>query len=240
MNTPQTTSADAQRAAQTPGFRMVRSLGGIAMLSGLLVVLVYQWTKPFIDENQRIAIESAVFQVVPGATQRIDVVLGEAGMVAQGEGNGETVYAAFGKDGELRGLALATGAQGYQDIVSLLYGYDPACQCVRGIKILKMTETPGLGDKVAFDPAFLENFVALDARLNSAGDALANPIKAVKHGHKQHPWEVDAISGATISSVAVANAIQRSMQRMAPLIQSHLAALRAAATAPTNTGGQIR
>ncbi|MEZ5588078.1 MAG: FMN-binding protein [Sedimenticolaceae bacterium] len=216
-----------QAAPSTPGFRMIRTLGAIAMLSGLLVVLVFRWTEPIIAENQRIAIEKAVFQVIPGASRRVDVVLGAGGLSPAGNAaaDGETVYAAFDEQGELKGLALAAGAQGYQDVVKLLYGYDPACSCIRGIKILKMTETPGLGDKIAFDPGFLANFEALDATVNAAGDGLVNPIRAVKHGHKQFAWEVDAISGATISSVAVANALNRSMQRMAPLIQRHRDAL---------------
>ena len=216
-----------QAVPSTPGFRMIRTLGAIAMLFGLLVVLVFRWTDPIIAENQRIAIEKAVFQVVPGATQRVDVVLGADGMAlaTDAAGDGETVYAAFDEQGKLKGVALAAGAQGYQDVVKLLYGYDPACSCIRGIKILKMTETPGLGDKIAFDPGFLRNFEALSAVVNASGDGLTNPIKAVKHGHKQFAWEVDAISGATISSVAVANALNRSMQRMAPLIQRHRDAL---------------
>lgn len=216
-----------QVAPSTPGFRMIRTLGVIAMLSGLLVVLVFRWTEPIIAENQRIAIEKAVFQVVPGATQRVDVVLEADGiaLATDAAGDGETVYAAFDEQGKLKGVALAAGAQGYQDVVKLLYGYDPTCSCIRGIKILKMTETPGLGDKIAFDPGFLRNFEALSAVVNASGDGLTNPIKAVKHGHKQFAWEVDAISGATISSVAVANALNRSMQRMAPLIQRHRDAL---------------
>lgn len=216
-----------QAAPSTPGFRMIRTLGVIAMLSGLLVVLVFRWTEPIIAENQRIAIENAVFQVVPGATRRVDVVLGADGiaLATDAAGEGETVYAAFDEQGKLKGIALAAGAQGYQDVVKLLYGYDPACSCIRGIKILKMTETPGLGDKIAFDPGFLRNFEALSAVVNASGDGLTNPIEAVKHGHKQFAWEVDAISGATISSVAVANALNRSMQRMAPLIQRHRDAL---------------
>ena len=137
---------------------MIRTLGAIAMLSGLLVVLVFQYTKPIIAENQRIAIEKAVFKVVPGASRRVDVMLGENGVAVPGEdsGAGEKVYAAFDDQGKLKGVALASGAQGYQDIVKLLYGYDPECACIRGIKILKMTETPGLGDKIAFDPAVSE------------------------------------------------------------------------------------
>jgi len=219
MSEPQVAPA----APQTPGFRMVRTLGAIAMLSGLLVVLVFQYTKPMIAENQRIAIEKAVFKVVPGASRRVDIMLGENGVTVSGEDEDgvEKVYAAFDDRGNLKGVALMSGAQGYQDIVKLLYGYDPACACIRGVKILKMTETPGLGDKIAFDPVFLQNFDALDAGLNGAGDALAHPIVAVKAGKKQNAWEVDAISGATISSVAVAKALDRSMQRMAPLIQRY-------------------
>ena len=64
-------------------------------------------------------------------------------------------------------------------------------------------------------------FEALDAKLTDAGDALAHKIVAVKAGKKQSAWEVDAISGATISSVAVAKALDRSMQRVAPLIQRY-------------------
>ena len=221
-------------ANNTPGFRMVRTLGAIAMLSGLLVVLVFQYTKPIIAENQRVATEQAVFQVVPGASSRRDWILGADGLASGGgDIEGQTVYAAYDDRGALIGIALAAAAQGYQDIVKLLYGYDPDCQCVRGIKILKMTETPGLGDKIAFDPAFLNNFEALDARLNVAGDALANPIHAVKNGKKQHAWQVDAISGATISSVAVANAINRSLQHAAPLLQRDLTRLKTM----TTTGG---
>ena len=219
MNTEQTMGM----APRTPGFRMIRTLGAIAMLSGLLVVLVYQFTKPIIAENQRIAIEQAVFKVVPGATRRIDLVLSEQGVSLPGAAveNGVPIYVAFDDRGNLKGVAMAAGAQGYQDIVKLLYGYDLDCQCVRGIKILKMTETPGLGDKIAFDPAFLKNFDALDAKLDPSGKALANPIEAVKAGSKQNAWEVDAISGATISSVAVARALNNSMQHMAPLIQRY-------------------
>ena len=81
MSEPQVAPA----APQTPGFRMIRTLGAIAMLSGLLVVLVFQYTKPIIAENQRVAIEKAVFKVVPGASRRVDIMLGENGVTVPGE-----------------------------------------------------------------------------------------------------------------------------------------------------------
>jgi electron transport complex protein RnfG len=220
--------AGTMQAPAVSSFRMIRTLGLIAMFSGLTVVLVYQWTLPIIAENQRRAIERAVFEVVPGATQRVDFVVNDAGAFpAGGDATGEVVYAAYDDAGELKGIALEGGAQGYQDVIRLIYGYDPACACIRGIKILKMTETPGLGDKIATDPAFLANFDALDAKLDPTGAQLVHPITTVKAGTRANPWEIDAISGATVSSVAVGKALNASMQRMAPLIERHLDAIRA-------------
>lgn len=223
---PEGPVGENQEPPITPGFKMLFTLGGISMLAGLLVVLVVQYTAPLIAENQRIAIEKAIFQVVPGATSRKDFFL-DANGVKQGSpenANGERIYAGYDANGELKGIALKAEATGYQDVIRILYGYDPVCQCITGIRILKMAETPGLGDKIAFDPAFLSNFDALEAKLNAAGDALANAIHTVKHGNKTQPWQIDAISGATISSAAIGRMIDESGQRMFPLIQKNLPA----------------
>jgi electron transport complex protein RnfG len=214
-----------QLPPQTPSFAMLRTLGGVAMLAGFLVVMVFQWTKPIIDENKRIAIEKAVFRVVPGAASRKDYVLGADGLFKAEEAKsvqGEKIYAAYDAEGALKGIAMEAAATGYADVIRILYGYNPGCECVTGIKVLKMAETPGLGDKIAFDPEFLENFVALDGKLNAEKSGLANKIVAVKHGTKSEPWQVDSISGATISSVAIARMINQSGQKMFPLIMKHL------------------
>ncbi len=196
---------------------MIATLGTVAMLSGFLVVLVFQLTQPAIEENRRLAVERAVFQVVPGAVQRRDFVVTGSGIEPAGKGvTGTPIYAAYGADGKLKGIAAEGAAQGYADIIRLLYGYDPACECITGIRILKMTETPGLGDKIAKEPEFLANFDALEAKLNAAGDALRNAIVTVKSGTKSAPWQIDAISGATISSVAVGKAINHSAQALLP------------------------
>lgn len=217
-------NAPAQNLPMTPGFRMLRTLAAIAMMSGLVVVLVYQWTKPIIAENQRIATEKAVFQVVAGATTRKDFIVAPDGSLAPATSGvaGETIYAGYDDEGRLKGVALPAAAQGYQDVIRLLYGYDPACQCIRGIKVLKMTETPGLGDKIITDPTFRANFEALDARPASNGQGLANAIVTVKHGTKKNPWEIDAISGATVSSKAVGKALDASAQVLVPVVEKHL------------------
>lgn len=219
----------SQIQPRTPSLAMLRTLAGIAMLSGLLVVLVFQFTRPIIEENKRIAIEQAVSRVIPGVVSKKDYLLSPEGLFAAGAGEGKTgemIYAGYDADGKLKGIALETAATGYQDVIRILYGYNQDCQCVTGIKVLKMAETPGLGDKIAFDPEFLRNFKALDARLNAEKTGLENAIVTVKHGSKREQWEIDSISGATISSKAIGRMINDSGQRMFPLIIRHLDQLR--------------
>lgn len=207
---------------------MLRTLAGIATLSGLLVVLVYQYTKPMIAENERRLTEQAVFEVLPGATSKTDFTVTEQGLVPATPGDsGIRLYAGQLPSGELRGVAFPASARGYQDVILFLFGYDPACECIVGSKVLRSTETPGLGDKIDRDPDFLENFVALDARLNTDGTALANAIQLVRQGTKVSPWEIDGISGSTISASAMARAVNDAAQRLVPLIQRDLAVLSA-------------
>ncbi len=203
------------------------------MLSGFLVVLVYQATLPAIQENQRRAIERAVFQVVPGATSRRDFIMGTDRLYSPGEegAQGTRVYAGYDNQSELQGMAMEAAAQGYQDVIKILFGYSPECECITGIHVLKMTETPGLGDKIAFDPEFLANFERLDARLRGDQAVLANAIVTVKHGRKAQPWQIDAISGATVSSNAIGKMLNQAAQENLPRLIPFIAEFRLAGVA---------
>jgi len=198
---------------------LIRTLGGVAALSGLLIVLVVEWTAPIIEQNRKEAIARAIFQVVPGATSNQPYMLTDTLTLDDGSvTEGERIYAAYDDNNQLKGIALATEGQGYQDVIQVLYGYNPACQCVTGMKVLKHAETPGLGDLILKDPPFLANFDALDVSLNPAGDGIANPVNAVKHGTKQNPWEIDSISGATVSSVAIGKMIRLHTAKILPTL----------------------
>lgn len=214
-----------QAPVQPPSsVNMIMALGSIALISGVLVVLVFQTTMPLINENKRIAIEKAVFLVIPGTHSRRDYVITEQGNLLPSDGRpaGLIVHAGYDQQESFVGIAAEAAAPGYQDIIRILFGYKPECQCITGIKVLKMTETPGLGDKIAKDSAFLNNFQALDARLNEAGNGLLHKITTVKHGKKTEPWQIDAISGATISSNAIGKMLNESSQYIIPLVQAHL------------------
>jgi electron transport complex protein RnfG len=202
---------------------MIIVLGGITMLSGRLLASVYQVSKPYVEENQRVATQAGIFKVLHGAVSEKEFVINDAGLFAAGAGKeGTTIYAGYDRDNKLVGIAARSAARGYADDVQLLYGYYPDCQCIRAFNVLKSSETPGLGDKITTNAAFLKNFDALDAKVNDKGDALANEIVTVKHGTKKNEWEIDAISGATITSRAVGKAINISAKKLVPLLQRFL------------------
>ena len=116
------------------------------------------------------------------------------------------------------GLALEANGQGYADIIKILYGYDPVRQQVIGFYVLESKETPGLGDKIEKMDSFLDNFKALDVTLSSDLQSVINHVLTVKQGAKDNPWEVEGITGATISSRAIGEMLGESTQRLLPLI----------------------
>ncbi|MCP4488670.1 MAG: FMN-binding protein [Gammaproteobacteria bacterium] len=200
--------------------RMIISLTLVSVLSGVAVVSVYLYTKPIIDENKRLAIEAAVLQVIPGATEYQPFVLegNELQPAIETKSKGQLFYAGYDQSKQLVGLAAPTNAQGYADKVYIIYGYRFDCECITGVKVIKHAETPGLGDKVITDKNFVANFDALDARVNADSSALQNRIITVKHGTKSNPWEVDAISGATITSRAIGKALDIGAGQLLPQV----------------------
>jgi len=221
--------------ARPSPWQMYRAMVGIGLVCGLLIVIVFQVTKPVIDRNKAEALQRAIFQVLPearsSATFRLDDPNGFE--VLAGEGAGERlVYAGYDDGGRLMGLAIEAEGMGYADVIKVLYGYSFADDAIVGIRVLETKETPGLGDKIEKDPGFLENFKRLDVALTADRSAIANPIEPVKHGKKEHPWQVDGITGATISSKAIGNILSKSTTYWIPLIRKHLDDFRQAETSP--------
>lgn len=219
-------SVDAASApATTSTWHMYRAMVGVGACCGLLIVATYQLTLPIIEQNKAEELKAAIFDVLPDATTSTAFRLEESGAFVAVDGDnqeGRRVYAGYDGDGNLAGVAVEAQGMGYQDVIRLIYGYAPGKQAIVGIRVLESKETPGLGDKIETDRDFLENFVRLDVSLADDGSELAHPIVPVKHGEKSNPWEVDGITGATISSKAIANILNASAQRWVPRIQDGL------------------
>jgi electron transport complex protein RnfG len=173
-------------------FRLVATLTGAGLCCGLAIVVAHRATLPRIEANQAAALTAAVFEVLPGAVAMEKRVWTGDGLARDGAG-AEAVYAAFAADGRLLGYAIPGEGAGFQDTIRLLYGFDPARRRIVGMRVLESRETPGLGDKIYKDPAFVGEFADL---------AVEPAVEAVK-GRGTAAHQVDAITGATISSKAV-------------------------------------
>jgi electron transport complex protein RnfG len=207
---------------------MYRAMVGVGALCGLLIVSVYELSRPVIERNRAEALQRAIFQVLPEARAstpfRAIGANGDDGfeMLEGKPGRAPLVYAGYDAEQRLVGLALEARGMGYQDVIHVIYGYSFAEDAVIGIRVLESRETPGLGDRIETDPDFLANFERLDVSLSDDRSRVANPIEAVKHGEKEQPWQVDGITGATISSVAIADLLRESTSHWIPQIRRSL------------------
>ncbi len=199
----------AAEAGEPSSNRLVGTLAVAGLLSGIIIITVYLATFDTIKENKARELREAVFRVLPGVDKMQRFLHKEGALVVSHvEEKGEKpIYGGYDKAGKFVGYAIPNAGPGFQDTVSVLYGYKPAERVVVGMWILDSRETPGLGDKIYKDAEFVANFDHL---------SVDPKIVAVKKGRKAKPNEVDAITGATISSKAVVRIINEGNERWLP------------------------
>ena len=213
------------KGSEPTSTRLVATLGLAGLLSGLIIVAVYEATLPTITEYKAKVLKEAVFKVLPSISSMQPLTYRDGKMIPAGgdEDEEDLVFGGYDADGRLVGYAIPNAGPGFQDTIRLLYGLLPQERRVVGMEILQSRETPGLGDKIYKDLAFVANFDAL---------AIDPEIVTVKKGSRSAPNEVDAITGATISSKAVVQIINRGNQRWLQRLED------APATAtPADAGG---
>lgn len=206
-------------------WQMYRSMVGIGLVCGLLIVAAYRLTLPIVERNKAEALEQAILQVLPDARSSVTFRLVDDRRferLDRADGGGSLVHAGYDEQQRLVGLAVEASGMGYQDVIRILYGYSFSEEALIGVRVLESKETPGLGDKIERDPEFLDNFRRLDVALSDDLTRIARPIEAVKHGTKQHAFQIDGITGATISSVAIANILRESTAWWIPRIRRGL------------------
>jgi electron transport complex protein RnfG len=184
--------SDHAAPAPPKSWRLVMTLTVAGFLSGLLIVGAFQLTLPRITANKAAALHRAVFQVVPGSSQLERVILSGDKLVASETGD-PAIYAAYDSVGAFKGYAIPSEGAGFQDVIKLIYGYIPSTKRIVGMQVLESRETPGLGDRIYKDEDFHSQFKNL---------AVEPKVELIK-GKGTEPNQVDAITGATISSRAV-------------------------------------
>jgi electron transport complex protein RnfG len=182
-----------------------------ALLAGMQITL-----GPTIEANKINETLEKVPEMVFGAAhaqeladrkQSVDVAPVSIGVDKAGKTIRYSVFEAK-TEGQLAGWVVKTAGQGYADKIEMLIGLDPQVEKITGLFVLDQKETPGLGNKIVTD-AWRSQFLA-----KSTGQALT----AVK-GNAKAGNEIDAITGATISSKAVTDIINTAVNDLRkPLI----------------------
>lgn len=198
--------------ARTAGsLRLVATLAAAGAASGLVLVTAHLLTAPRIERNRAEALRAAIYRVLPGTADIAALQLVDGVLARDGEGSGgDVVYACRDDAGRLVGYAIPAEGPGFMDTIKVLYGFDPKRRTIVGLEVLESRETPGLGDEISRDPQFLASFRSL---------AVEPRIEPVKRGERDRPNEVDCITGATISSEAVVQILNRSMDRWLPILR---------------------
>jgi electron transport complex protein RnfG len=142
-------------------------------------------------ENQALTIKSRVIEIKQNGTTKF-----------------YTVYDAWLPDGKMVGHVVKADGQGYADKIELLVGLDAQGKSITGLFVLDQKETPGLGAKILED-AWRGQF-----KEKSTG----NTLSVVKGGGGKED-QIDAISGATISSRSVTGIVNTAVANVASQLQ---------------------
>jgi electron transport complex protein RnfG len=118
----------------------------------------------------------------------------------QGKKYHYSVYGTRFPDGKQAGWVVKTAGQGYADKIELLIGFDSVAETITGLFVLDQKETPGLGNKI-IRREWRDQFINKDTDHN---------IVAQKKGASA-PNEIDAITGATVSSKSVCTIVNKTV-----------------------------
>ncbi len=172
--------------------KMIVVLTVITMFSGGLLSTWDGITKPKIEAHKLAELKKAISEVLPPYQEYDEIV-----------NNGITLYVGKDQDGQPVGVACEAVGSGFQGKVSIMVGLTMDFTEITGIKILEQIETPGLGTKIVVDPSnkkdpywFPNQFKKLKTEPQ---------IGVVKNVKPTNPYDIQAITGATISSQAVVN-----------------------------------
>ena len=164
----------------------------ITLVAGLLLGYVYDITKEPIAKSKEAA-KNAAYQTVMAEADTFELMEVEAADLGTGCDVDEVVAANAGSD--LKGYVITTTTHdGYGGDIQVSVGV-AADGTVKGIEMLSIAETAGLGMN-ANTPEFKAQYA----------EKLVDAFVVTKTGAAADN-EIDAISGATITSNAVTNAV---------------------------------
>ncbi len=121
----------------------------------------------------------------------------EGPLTASQAGESYSYYAGKDAAGKAAGYIFETSANGYNGIVLVNTAVDNN-GIITGVKVMAINDTPGLGTEVKND-SFVNQFIGKSSKVNLTATADENSVQT--------------ITGATLSSSAVVNAVNTALER---------------------------
>ena len=170
------------------------TLGVICLAATLVLAVTYEVTKPKIEAGLKAEEERALKLIMPSADSFKEKVL-----------DGIEYFEAL-KGPAVVGYCVRVAGIGYSGYIRMIVGVD-LNGIIKGVSVLEHSETPGLGAKIVeirpgdSEPWFLKQFKG-----KNAGNIAVKKDTSPEPGRR-----IDAITGATISSKAVTDAIRKTV-----------------------------
>jgi electron transport complex protein RnfG len=181
----------------------------VCLISALALALVNSFTEERIEEQKRLAKLRAVSEALPQEDVEYDNDPSKAVMTIsewkEKDGTAKEIY--LGKKGsEVVGVAFTSVGEGYGGFITIMMGVDPDDR-VTGIEIIEHLETPGLGANIENPELFKNQF-----RGKQPPDGKLVVVKAGMAKQENKDWEIEALTGATVSPRGVVQAVNDGLE----------------------------
>jgi len=168
-------------------------LAFITGFSGFAIAAVNNLTGVIIEKQMLEAKYSSLQEVYPGEGEIKDE---SSTYLANHPASAlKEVYVVY-RDGSPAGVVYTVETQGYNGLIRTLVAFDSTSQTISGVKVLKQSETPGLGTNSA-EKWFGERFLA---------KGIAAQLEVTKLAPNKDN-EIQAITAATITTTAVVDGV---------------------------------
>jgi electron transport complex protein RnfG len=185
---------------------MMIVLTATATLVGGMLAAVYHVAAPKIEANRLAEEKRAIFAVLSEATRYETTE-----RILQTDKGAEKIriFKGFDADEGLVGYAFIAKGPGFQGIIKMMVGLHPDYLRLHGMQVLEQLETPGLGNKIEGDK-FRDQFKGIE---------ILPKIEYIKYRKPEKPNQIQAITGATISSKAVVEIINKNARSVIALLK---------------------
>ena len=163
----------------------------VSAVTTALLAMTYAFTLEPIANQAKMTQEKMMKAILPQADDFTEIS-------AEKSGNIVRIFEASNENGII-GYVVELSPSGYGGVINMVVGISKADNVVAGMRVLKHSETPGLG----------ANSVTEKFYRKYEGKELA-PLKVVKASPRGN--EIDAITSATITTKAITNAVNEAIE----------------------------